>query len=102
MSDVEFKARCRRLGFLSNTTAGCLALHQVCSNAGACWSGVDAKHRPKPDRDEAQIFRPWVGRHYAKTRLLVLGLNMNGWGGYDAFYSNAGVPLVRKELASRN
>jgi hypothetical protein len=30
------------------------------------------------------IYRPWIGSLYDELKMLVIGINMNGYGGYDA------------------
>lgn len=64
-------------------------LHRHCPNASICWSG--AEHRFPPLGTEWNyIPRPWVGQYYDRLRILMLGINMNGSGGFDE-----GIALIR-------
>ena len=78
------------------------ALHRVCANAHSCWRVVPDAERPAVDCPESQIYRPWVGESYERTHLLVLGLNMNGAGGYDIMEGKDGVPRCKEELMHSN
>lgn len=98
--DADFKGLYEQLGFM-NQGGTCHALHEVCSHAQACWSSVDPSGRPAACSEASQIYRPWVGSEY-DGNLLVVGLNMNGWGGYDAYFLDSGLPRAAKELERQN
>ncbi len=95
--DEAFKALYGNLGFM-DAGGPCHPLYSTCQRAPECWRTVKAVHRPPPGNCEAHIFRPWVGPRYQDSRLLVVGLNMNGWGGYDAFHRREGIPHAKTEL----
>jgi hypothetical protein len=53
-----------------------------CPNRGECWEGA-----PNPkDPGNAGIALPWIGRSYFETRVVVLGMNFNNFGGLGAHY----------------
>lgn len=58
-------------------------LHEICPCKDNCWK--DALHRiPPKNEDWNEIYRPWIGMHYDRIRILVLAINMNEWGGFDS------------------
>ncbi len=56
-------------------------LHERCIHCQECWTG--AKHR-FPSGPDSHISYPWIGPEYLRSRLLVLGINMNSHGGLNA------------------
>lgn len=55
------------------------SLGDSCKNCESCWQGIDTS------LDEGYgIYLPWIGDNYAKERILVLGINLNGLGDLDA------------------
>lgn len=95
----ELEALYERLGFLDGDGAG-RALHEHCERRERCWPEHRAACRPDPSKVESHGVLPWVGRYYARTRLVVIGLNMNENGGIDAQYG--GVQRAQRELHRRS
>lgn len=61
-----------------------LPLHQVCPNRPSCWdSGAECQPR---QLHRSGIAVPWIGSRYTETRICVVGINLNGWGGLDAHW----------------
>ena len=67
-------------------------LQNKCKFCDDCWSKIghrkwtDEVLKNYTDRDKPiNISFPWIGRFYEKYKILVIGVNMNGYGGYDAF-----------------
>jgi hypothetical protein len=53
-----------------------------CPKSGSCWK--HAQHRmPVVGEAATEISPPWIGAAYEPGGLLVVMLNMNGWGGFD-------------------
>lgn len=54
-------------------------LWQCCPNATACWGGIPQPQRPAAPR--GGITLPWIGAGYAKSRILILPINLRAAGG---------------------
>jgi hypothetical protein len=55
------------------------ALFCCCPNKDGCWQGV-----PRPENQmDAGIAFPWIGSGYFESGVLVLGVNLNNYGGLD-------------------
>jgi hypothetical protein len=55
-----------------------------CRCAASCWSGEPENRRPpRTPTHRGEAYVPWIGAHYAKTRLLILGENFYEHGGWD-------------------
>lgn len=54
-------------------------LWEACSNGDHCWSGCEA--RQTTDHWLYGISLPWIGQHYAESRVAVVGLNQRDGGG---------------------
>lgn len=72
----------KRFGFITGDGIP-KELHQVCKHHDSCWEGAENRFPPKGD-EWSNIARPWTGNRYSELRLLVLGINLNGYGGLDA------------------
>lgn len=79
-------------------------LQENCKFCSECWRGISSRkwidknlanysEREKP----INIYTPWIGDKYGEHRILVVGINMNGYGGYDAM--ELLVEYAKKELA---
>lgn len=83
--DREFRTLYKNLGLLS-TASNIKSLHRDCINCSICWSNIESDRFP-PENDEAYtVSRPFVGQYYKQNRLAILGINLNEYGGYDAYY----------------
>lgn len=85
-----------QLGFIDEE-GNCLPLHKSCGYREKCWSGSYESMDRKPDDQNSAISRPWVGKMYSKLGLLVVGINLNECGGFNALVDLTG--QARKELA---
>ena len=56
-------------------------LHTNCKNYIKCWENLSAK---QPHGDRSKIYLPYIGNKYNETKILVIGINMNNYGGIDA------------------
>ena len=83
--DEEFKSAYRSMGLMHEETG--LSLHEYCPKAHFCWKVIAADRRPKGSA--SHISRPWIGDDYERLRLLVVGINLNGDGGFDELVSLA-------------
>ena len=81
MNDEIFKRLYKKLNLIDKN-GKILPLHKKCPNCEKCWE--NAKDRmPKKSHDFWTITRPWIGKNYEQTKLLVIGENMNEYGSYD-------------------
>jgi hypothetical protein len=55
------------------------ALFCCCPHRDRCWKGAP---RPEKEQDAGVAF-PWIGTRYFDSRVVVLGLNLNNFGGLD-------------------
>lgn len=79
MTDKKFKELYHSLGIFDEKGEE-LPLYQHCKHSNDCW----LKALGRKQKDHNSIYRPWIGKDYNKARLLVIGLNLNNYGGYDA------------------
>jgi len=56
-------------------------LHLSCHHRKTCWSGLDEE---KPKENNASIYLPYIGERYSEAKILVIGINMNNYGGTNA------------------
>lgn len=56
-------------------------LHESCIHKENCWKGLEEKI-PKGER--SKIYLPYIGGKYNELRILIIGINMNNYGGTDA------------------
>lgn len=80
MTDKKFNKLYKNLKLIDENEK-LLTLHKDCPNCNICWKNVRDR---MPEHDFWTIAKPWIGKHYKRTRLLVIGENMNDYGGYDA------------------
>lgn len=59
-------------------------LFRCCPKSGTCWANREEQHPLQPDR--AGIAVPWIGQNYLERRIVVLGENLNDFGGLDAHW----------------
>lgn len=59
-------------------------LHEVCSRAATCWQYGHDCLPEKPERSGIAV--PWVGARYPATRICVVAINLDDWGGLDAHW----------------
>lgn len=65
-------------------------LETKCKHSNTCWKGIEHRMWNEEfegiDEDEhcAHLYSPWIGNSYDALKLLVLGINMNNYGGYNA------------------
>lgn len=78
----SFRQLYAELGFVDGKGI-CLPLHSCCSHGKDCWSGPYETMDRKLESQDAGIARPWIGCHYLKLRLLVVGINLNECGGLE-------------------
>jgi hypothetical protein len=68
------------LGLLDCNGKG-LTLHSDCPNCAYCWKDIADR---KPENDGFwTVTQPWIGERFSELGLLVIGVNMNEFGGYD-------------------
>jgi hypothetical protein len=85
----------REAGVVDDESA--LELPDHCADAAACWKGMEERRY-----SSCEIARPWIGPEYERTRLLVVGENLNGESEFDALAGDHGyVPEAMRELAVR-
>jgi hypothetical protein len=56
-------------------------LETKCKHCKTCWSGIEKRMWKD---GTGYIYSPWIGNSYDELKMLVLGINMNSHGGYDA------------------
>lgn len=66
-------------------------LETKCKHCKSCWNGIE--NRMWQD-GTGHIYSPWIGDLYDQFKMLVIGINMNGHGGYNA---EAGLAQYSKE-----
>jgi hypothetical protein len=59
-----------------------LPLCDWCPNAATCWAGIPDSSKLRGE--EGCVSLPWIGRDYQAHRVLVVGINFNGYGGLRA------------------
>lgn len=66
------------------------SLQDNCLNCKYCWEGMEERkwsdleveaYLDDDDTDPTKLYMPWIGEHYNKQRLLIIGINMNHYGG---------------------
>lgn len=81
MTDQLFRELYKKLELIDDN-GHLLSLHTNCPNCDICWK--TAKNRmPKPTDNFWTITKPWVGDKYQTKRILIVGENMNEYGGYE-------------------
>jgi len=85
--DSEFLKLYTDLGFISGDRQ-CRLLYKSCKFGDKCWAEA-INRKPEDSIEQGRIYRPWVGSEYDNLKLLVIGINMNEYGEYDAMYKLA-------------
>lgn len=85
MSDHESRLQVLYLATGLRTEAGPTCAAESCACAATCWAGVQFERRPPPlPALRGQAYRPWIGEHYANTRLVLVGESFNDHGGWNS------------------
>ena len=81
-------------------------LETKCKHSDTCWKGIEYRkwqedfEGPADYGDEycAHLSAPWIGDSYADLKLLVLGINMNNYGGYyaETMLANYSIKAIAK------
>ena len=69
-------------------------MHEKCCRRDECWKGHH--HSYPKDVETALIARPWVGRDYATSRLLGIGINLHKGGSFRQMIKE--VEKARQEI----
>ena len=56
-------------------------LRKVCEHRSECWKQFEGTE------GKTCLSRPWIGKHFEQSRVLVLGINMNDDHGWDECYN---------------
>jgi hypothetical protein len=72
----------RKLNLISQGGNG-LPIHRFCTNAAKCWDSSNERFPPDDDKI-SHICQPWIGSEYDKLKLVVIGENLNEYGGIDS------------------
>lgn len=65
-------------------------LEKYCMHSDSCWKGIEDRGRivetseTESNLEHSNLYIPWIGEKYDKLKLVILGINMNDCGGYDA------------------
>lgn len=60
------------------------AVADACKCAALCWAGEPDERRPARGHKNSEAYRPWIGRDYEATRMIVVGENLYDHGGWTA------------------
>ncbi len=90
----SFKLLYTGLGLISSDGLKDWTLRQHCEFGAQCWGSFDQSC------SGFGISRPWIGANYQQSKVLVVGINMNDYGGWDTYYGliNDEKEGARKEL----
>lgn len=67
-----------------------ISLQDNCLNCNICWNGIENRkwddkeledYFEENDTDTTKIYLPWIGDYFESQKLLIIGINMNEYGG---------------------
>jgi hypothetical protein len=90
LSEHDFRKIYSELGLVKDTGEIGNILRESCMKSHECWRALN------PVNDDFGISNPWIGKQYHLSRILVLGINMNKCGNWNA--CSELVELARAEL----
>lgn len=62
-------------------TEDSLPLYEACTCGEECWRGVNDQ---QPEAANAGVSLPWVGEQFHEARVVIIGINLRGYGGLMA------------------
>lgn len=78
-----------------------IPLHAKCKYSLKCWAGVGMERKCNDGEVFAQLYLPYIGKHYSAGKILALGINLHEYGGHNAEIELAEIAIDEISLGKK-